>query len=205
MSNKQLWLLSIVYILVIFGSPFFINLLCGFTTPITNGNDVAWLGFFGSYLGGIIGGSLTLIGVLLTFKKQDANRFIETYFLKRAILEEYKEEVRELIKLIKEVRMTGSDENMKYTSVGVSRDALVIINNIKKQVGGTLALHFDAFARKFKLVSERFSNMEPKEFLKANIEEKTQKGLESLESFIVSHIELLDQQYSKLEKDKIRL
>ncbi|MBN9653505.1 hypothetical protein J0K78_04430 [Halobacillus sp. GSS1] len=41
------------------------------------GDEETWIAFYGSYLGGIIGGLMTLAGVLLTFNFQNRNKLQE--------------------------------------------------------------------------------------------------------------------------------
>lgn len=63
------------YIVLIIAMPILINLMCLIPTGITvNNND--WIGFWGSYIGSIIGGIVTLVGVKATIdsskNQQDA-------------------------------------------------------------------------------------------------------------------------------------
>lgn len=62
-----------ILILILIIIPVLINILMFFKLPFTSvysGNN-PWLGFWASYISGIIGGAFTLIGVILTFRKTD--------------------------------------------------------------------------------------------------------------------------------------
>lgn len=59
-------------LLICVGIPSVINIIMSFNIiPSIGTENAEWLGFWGSFLGGIIGGLATLIGVLLTLKKME--------------------------------------------------------------------------------------------------------------------------------------
>lgn len=73
--QKQILLIIILFILFCcIVIPVCLNWLLFFNIKTHNSNDGDWLGFWGSFLGGIIGGFATLIGVILTIKKSDMDR-----------------------------------------------------------------------------------------------------------------------------------
>ncbi|UFU00359.1 hypothetical protein KO561_05260 [Radiobacillus kanasensis] len=75
-SNNINWIILFLIITVI--PPILFNFVILFDfpfLPVANNNE--WIGFFGSFIGSIIGGSLTLIGVRLTLTKQDNQNFVD--------------------------------------------------------------------------------------------------------------------------------
>ncbi|MED3887981.1 hypothetical protein [Priestia aryabhattai] len=60
------------FIVISIAIPILVNLLYfSWGTSITFVDSKSWLGFFGSYIGSIIGGLLTLIGVIITINEQN--------------------------------------------------------------------------------------------------------------------------------------
>lgn len=104
-----------------------VPLIVGVLTIIPNSfintsND--WIGFFGSYIGSIIGGlisgGLTLAGVLLTIRKTDKDRFNETYNNQKILIDE-------------------AIQNIKRTVINLgleSHDPMIIINSLKQISAG---------------------------------------------------------------------
>lgn len=96
-KNYILWFGLILLIL-----PILINLLVlSWGTTITFGEINSWLGFFGSYLGSIAGGLLTLIGVVITIDSQKKDLKQEQVVKTQKLLLLLTEEVAENLTIIK--------------------------------------------------------------------------------------------------------
>ncbi|MGF9738581.1 hypothetical protein ABEX38_14275 [Priestia megaterium] len=65
-------IIGIITILILLvGVPAFVNYLMGVHTVKVYGDAPAWIGFLGTYIGSILSGAITLIGVLLTLKHSE--------------------------------------------------------------------------------------------------------------------------------------
>ncbi|CAG9620865.1 hypothetical protein [Sutcliffiella rhizosphaerae] len=74
-SKKHLYLFTILIILI----PVIVNILMNSRLPLFPvGLNNDWIGFFGSFLGSIVGGGLTLLGVKLTLDYQSDKEYINT-------------------------------------------------------------------------------------------------------------------------------
>lgn len=73
MNKKTLIIIICIVSFLILLLPIFINILLriDWFSSIVMGGESGWLSFYGSYLGGILGGLLTLVGVFLTIRYQD--------------------------------------------------------------------------------------------------------------------------------------
>lgn len=75
---KKIW--ALILILILISVPIIVNLIMLMpSTSLDIGNVDAWISFFGSYSGGIIGGVATIIGIKLTldysrYKDEDEKR-----------------------------------------------------------------------------------------------------------------------------------
>lgn len=69
MKEIEKWKIVLAAIVIVIGVPlFFQYVIVGNEIPSNASND-GWISFFGSYLGGIIGGAATLMGVVYTIKR----------------------------------------------------------------------------------------------------------------------------------------
>ncbi|MBB6218159.1 hypothetical protein HNQ80_004299 [Anaerosolibacter carboniphilus] len=66
--KREKFMLPMLMILLILIMPLIVNILMLFSTPLAKGNIDAWISFYGSYLGGVIGGIATIFGIYLTLK-----------------------------------------------------------------------------------------------------------------------------------------
>jgi hypothetical protein len=76
-SKRYLYLCIIVlFIILIFIIPFIVNWLMSFSVVKVYGDTNSWIGFLGTYIGSIISGLITFLGVLLTleFTKKESRR-----------------------------------------------------------------------------------------------------------------------------------
>ncbi|MGD6871218.1 hypothetical protein ACQCU1_03355 [Sutcliffiella horikoshii] len=72
-TKKQLYLFCMIIVLI----PVIVNILMSIRIPlIPVGFNNDWIGFFGSFLGSVVGGGLTLLGVKLTLDYQSDKEFI---------------------------------------------------------------------------------------------------------------------------------
>jgi hypothetical protein len=99
-KNKKIiiWVVAIVGVILIF--PLLLNVTLFNFTSFVDANELSvsnWVGFYGSYYGGIFGGALTLIGVFLTIN----------FYKKQSEEEKHKENVRllkgKLMNLLKKI------------------------------------------------------------------------------------------------------
>ncbi|MFU2014795.1 hypothetical protein ACM6Q7_06915 [Peribacillus butanolivorans] len=113
MENKQsILIITILTIIAIFAIPIGVNALMGrhFEGKTVYGNASTWIAFFGSYLGSILSGVITLVGVLLTIR----------YTQKQSLLSLSREEEQH-------------KENMRFVQEENRREKLPeIINNIEE-------------------------------------------------------------------------
>lgn len=71
--HKKLFIVLGIFICIMV--PIFTNILLSFDlVPSKNTDSTSWLGFWGSFFGGIIGGLATLVGVELTIYKMDEEK-----------------------------------------------------------------------------------------------------------------------------------
>ncbi|MYL48118.1 hypothetical protein GLV98_01415 [Halobacillus litoralis] len=75
--NKIRLILSITIGIIILALPILTNQLMTFRWFKVIGDEETWIAFYGSYLGGIIGGLMTLAGVLITLNFQTKNKHQE--------------------------------------------------------------------------------------------------------------------------------
>jgi hypothetical protein len=83
------------FVIFIIAFPVLINvLLLTWNTPITVGSPESWIGFFATYFGalfgGVISGAITFLGVLLTIRKQEKEKYLETFAAKLENLNDVK-------------------------------------------------------------------------------------------------------------------
>ena len=73
MKNKKL--IIILGVIICMASPILINIILSFNwLPSIGTSSSDWLGFWGSFLGSIIGGLATLVGVLMTIWKMQEDK-----------------------------------------------------------------------------------------------------------------------------------
>ncbi|WLR46415.1 hypothetical protein LC065_12590 [Halobacillus litoralis] len=76
-SNKVRMILWVTVGIILLALPILTNQLMTFRWFKVVGDEKTWIAFYGSYLGGIIGGLMTLAGVLLTLNVQTKNKHQE--------------------------------------------------------------------------------------------------------------------------------
>jgi len=64
-GNKKIYYFCIILLFLI---PIVVNQLMSFNIAKVYGDTNSWIGFFGSYIGSIVSGLITFVGVLLTIK-----------------------------------------------------------------------------------------------------------------------------------------
>lgn len=62
------YVLGFFALLVVVLSPILVNSLMGFRFDSTNGEPNTWIAFFGSYMGSVVSGIITILGVYLTIR-----------------------------------------------------------------------------------------------------------------------------------------
>lgn len=87
------WVIGIGIVVAVIGFPLF--MAWGLTwewTSFAKGPDSAWIGFWGSYLGGLVSGVITFAGVYFGFKLQDnKNKLAEDERKRKEIFRNYVE------------------------------------------------------------------------------------------------------------------
>lgn len=132
LSQVIRWILIIGSILILI-IPVAVNLLLYLPVPTPGelGNS-EWLSFWGSYIGGCLGGICTLLTIYLTIKyyeKQDANHEIELEMQNIRHEQEFKEEIlRRYRPLLILQPNGGSGSNGKYNPFSVH------VNNVSEYV-----------------------------------------------------------------------
>lgn len=95
---------SLLVIAIIFLIPITYNKVFNIPSKHVAGETSDWISFYGSYLGGLFGGLLTLIGVRLTISHNNKNYFIENFPKKDIVLRDIIIEIEKLIEKINECR-----------------------------------------------------------------------------------------------------
>ena len=75
--NKKLWIILIILVLI---TPIILNIIIGSTNPLDSirvvGTEVNWLGFYGSYIGGVLSATVAFITMWQTSKHNTLNVMI---------------------------------------------------------------------------------------------------------------------------------
>lgn len=114
--SKKLIIYIVISIFAILLLPIVINLLMtmkvpewlSFLSPNGVSTNNEWIGFYGGFLGSLLGGLLTLGGVMLTIKEQRIKSIIENYPLKMRNLDKINDKVGEYFLTIR-----SYDDNKK--------------------------------------------------------------------------------------------
>jgi hypothetical protein len=97
-----IWGLGIILVLLIF--PIIYNKIFNIPSKNVAGETSDWISFYGSYLGGLFGGLLTLIGVRLTISHNNKQQFIKDFPQKDIALRDIITEIKKLMERIKECK-----------------------------------------------------------------------------------------------------
>lgn len=115
-SSNRKWI--ILFLAVTLVPPIIINGLFLLKVPfIPVAQDNNWIGFFGSYLGSIIGGALTLIGVRLSITSQEKRKFIDEVPTKIRRIDKLLNQINNLLNNL----MTKNDNNKTYLNFNKER------------------------------------------------------------------------------------
>lgn len=101
------WILGISLILLFI--PIVYNEVFNMPSRRVAGETSDWISFFGSYLGGLFGGLITLIGVRLTISHNNKNQFVQDFPKKDIALRDINIEIK---KLIEEVKKSKNQEEL---------------------------------------------------------------------------------------------
>ncbi|MGC7871543.1 hypothetical protein ACPUYX_08410 [Desulfosporosinus sp. SYSU MS00001] len=103
MIDRRLFkiILTIGVVLMVL-TPISVNLLMLVSTPLTVGDKIVWIGFFGSFLGAIFGGLFTLAGIWFTIQIQENQKFIDTYVSKMLAIDSVLDEISRVIGILTE-------------------------------------------------------------------------------------------------------
>lgn len=140
-DQKKLKISIGIGLIILLLLPLSINAFLIWSEPFSRGEDNSWIIFFGSYLGGIIGGiisgSIILIALLNALKKNDQDRFLESYFRKKLVLDEVITTLKGRLNRIRYM----SDTPRQIEELIENKEFLrVIVNKVKADVGGSIAI-----------------------------------------------------------------
>lgn len=113
MDMKKEYLLYLLILIL----PLIVNGLMFIPVRVAISDNVVWIGFFGSYLGGVVSGFLTLFGVRLTIQENNEKDFMDSLPEKLMYLEELifvLERQRDLLSKIYKEEESASTRNPKY-------------------------------------------------------------------------------------------
>ncbi|MBT2764094.1 hypothetical protein [Paenibacillus sp. ISL-20] len=89
------WYRILIFLLIILCVvPFLTNILMIIPNHLIKvDTSNIWIGFFGSYFGGVISGLFTLIGVLMAIKREQMNKTLDDFGIKARMLDELMHEI----------------------------------------------------------------------------------------------------------------
>lgn len=84
--------------------PFGLNLVANHVNITSQADFSGWLGFMGSYIGGILSGAITLIGVLIGFRFERTKNLVHRYLSMSVEIEELGEHLQDDIRELSVMR-----------------------------------------------------------------------------------------------------
>lgn len=141
MNKKNMNICIGIGLLLLFLLPLSINALLMWAEPVTRGEYNSWIIFFGGYLGGILGGIISggiiYLGLLNAFKKNEKDRFLESYFRKKLILDEVIAGLKHRLNKIRYISDTSQQINELIDNKEYLRG---LVNRVKADIGGSIAV-----------------------------------------------------------------
>ncbi|SEB10690.1 hypothetical protein [Paenibacillus sp. 276b] len=139
------WYRIVIFLLIIFCVvPFVTNILMIIPNHLmTVDTSNVWIGFFGSYFGGLISGLFTLVGVLMAIKREQINKTLDDFGIKARMLDELIHEI-DMKFAIGIDKLNDPANDVEFVNLETEFDA-IIFNELRETKKFSSEINADAY------------------------------------------------------------